>query len=167
MVERTSQKSTEVWHTTGFTSLRFSSVFTILVLPLLITYLTFLTSDIYDVNYDVRYLCAYIKLKRYYSMNTAKNTGTLCSPLVWKSSANGQFPQIPGWFTRKSVETVISTSGNQKKFHHFAQWQRRLLLYDCVFYSEQVEIFQKNVSHISLSRFIILKFPLPRVFIWP
>ena len=128
--------------------------------------------DVFNVrhlwrHYDVRYLCAYIKLKRYYSMNTAKNTGTSCSPLVWKSSANGQFPQIPGWFTRKSVETVISTSGNQKKFHHFAQWQRRLLLYNCVFYSEQVEIFQKNVSHISLSRFIILKFPLPHVFIWP
>ena len=81
---------------TSVNLLRFSSVITMLVLPLLITYLTFLTSDIYDVNYDVRYLCAYIKLKRCYSMNTAKNTGTLCSPPVWKSSANGQFPQIPG-----------------------------------------------------------------------
>ena len=45
---------------TSVNLLRFSSVITMLVLPLLITYLTFLTSDIYDVNYDVRYLYAYI-----------------------------------------------------------------------------------------------------------
>ena len=35
---------------TSVNLLRFSSVITMLVLPLLITYLTFLTSDIYDAT---------------------------------------------------------------------------------------------------------------------
>ena len=55
MVEWTSYKSAKECHTASFTFSRFSSVITMLVLPLLFTYWHCLS------NYDVRYLCAYIK----------------------------------------------------------------------------------------------------------
>ena len=51
----------------------------------------------------------------FFFMNTAKNNGTLPNPLVRKSSANGQLPQILEQFARKSAETIhrrkISTPG--------------------------------------------------------
>ena len=64
MAEWPSQKSTKEWHTTDLTSLRFSSVITMLALPLLFTY------------YDVRYLCACIKFHRSYvsSVNVVEAT---------------------------------------------------------------------------------------------
>ena len=81
-------------------------------------------------------------MKRYFSVNTAKTTGTSTNPPVWKSSASGQFPQILRRLTRKSVETVhrrkTSTPKNQKIFRHFTRWKLRLLLFVCDFYSAQV-----------------------------
>ena len=47
-------------------------------------------------------------MKRRFSVNTAKN------PLVWKSSANGQFLQILEQLTRKFVQIV----SNGKSPHH-------------------------------------------------
>ena len=134
-VEWTSQKSKKVWHTTGFPSVQFLSVITMII------YLT-LSKQLWR---QIFVRMHYMPLKWWFFVNAAKNTGTLPNLLVRKPSANGQFPQITR-FTRKYVETVcrrkMSTSGNQKKFLHFTQGKLRLLLFTYVLYSAQVEVFQ-------------------------
>ena len=83
--------------------------------------------------------------------NDSKNIGNLPNFLCTKSSANGQFLQILGWFVRQSMETVcwwkISTPGNQRKFRHFTQWKLIFLLFTFVFY---------YMFHMTLLRFCYL-----------
>ena len=107
-------------HTTGFTSLWFSSVITMFALPLLFTHLT-LSKQLW---------CAYIKSHwNNVFLSTLQNLPALCPIFRW-----GNPPQIVRWFTRNCGNCPPTENLHTKKseeIQHFAQWK----LYLCLLFS--------------------------------
>ena len=121
-------------------------------------------------------------MKRCFSVNTNQNTWTLTNPRVWKSSANGQLPQIFGQFTLKYLETVrqqknLHTRKSEEISAFYAVEATFSNIYVYLFFSARLNVSIKCVQYDSHMKIffvflnwkndIILKFPLLHILMWP
>ena len=146
MAEWTRQKSTKVWHTTVFTSLRFSSVITMLTLPLIFTYLT-LSKQLWSLIFMRMYQ---ISLKRNFSGNFSGNSPVVEIFRNWTVSADpremhqnicGNCPATENLHTTKSEE-ISALYGVEATF---------TIIYLCLLFSSGLSFSIKYVSYDSLN----------------
>ena len=148
---------------TGFTSLRFSSMIIMLVLPSLFTYLTMSKQQSHQI-----FMCIHqISFKWYFPVNTAKSIGVeiLCKQTVFVKIC-GNCSLTENLHTTKSEE-IPTLQAVEATF---------AIIYLCLLFSVGLNSSIKYVSHdsfkILLSSWIakndiILKFPPSHVLIWP
>lgn len=110
-----------------------------------------------------------------------QNTWTLTNPRVWKSSANGQLPQIFGQFTLKYLEAVRQQNLHTRKSEEisalYAVEATFSNIYEYLFFSARLNVSIKCVQYDSHMKIffvfpnwkndIILKFPLLHILMWP
>ena len=147
----------------GFTSLRFSSMIIMLVLPSLFTYLTMSKQQSRQI-----FMCIHqISFKWYFSVNTAKPTGVeiLCKQTVFVKIC-GNCLLMENLHTTKSEE-IPTLQAVEATF---------AIIYLCLLFSVGLNSSIKYVSHGSFKILlyswvakndIILKFPPSHVLIWP
>ena len=148
---------------TGFTSLRFSSMIIMLVLPSLFTYLTMSKQQSHQI-----FMCIHqISFKWYFSVNTAKSIGVeiLCKQTVFVKIC-GNCLLTENLHTTKSEE-IPTLQAMEATF---------AIIYLCLLFSVGLNSSIKYVSHDSFKILlyswiakndIILKFPPSHVLIWP